>query len=264
MRVIVKLEALEDCAYEYEYHHHLQGLIYNLIKGSEYSYLHDKKGYKFFCFSNIFPAMDLKKGDNRTLIVSSPDDLFIERLGEIFLKNKKSKDRVKVGKMSFTIDNIKVLKYRISSKGVYLITGTPIIVRIPKERYNDYGIVLEKPYGYVYWRKEHPLTAFVKQVEDNLVKKHQEFYDSKIQDKILPLIQTLLFRKQVSTRLHFEKRIQTVIGTTWEFMFKGLSQEQIKLLEFGLDAGFGEMNSKGFGFMNLVAQSRQDKLGSDF
>ncbi|MGQ9719544.1 MAG: hypothetical protein ACUVWK_06900 [Nitrososphaerales archaeon] len=88
MRVIVKLEALEDCAYDYEYHHYLQGLIYNLIKGSEYSYLHDKKGYKFFCFSNIFPVMDLKKGDNRTLIISSPDDLFIERLGGAFLKNE--------------------------------------------------------------------------------------------------------------------------------------------------------------------------------
>ncbi|MCP8321989.1 MAG: CRISPR-associated endoribonuclease Cas6, partial [archaeon] len=171
MRIIVKLEASEDCAYEYEYHHHLQGLIYDLIKDSEYSYLHDKKGYKFFCFSNIFPAMDLKKGDKRTLIVSSPDDLFVKRLREAFLKNKRNNKKVKVGRMNFAIDNISLLKSRLDGRDQNLITGTPIVVRMQKDRCKEYGITLDKDYDYVYWRKEYPLTAFIKQIEDNLIKK---------------------------------------------------------------------------------------------
>ncbi|MEM2873034.1 MAG: CRISPR-associated endoribonuclease Cas6 [Nitrososphaerales archaeon] len=251
MRVIVKLEALEDCAYEYEYHHHLQGLIYDLIKDSEYSYLHDKKGYKFFCFSNIFPAEDLKKGDKRTLIVSSPDDLFIERLREVFLMNKRNNKKVKVGWMNFAIDNISLLKSRLDGRDHSLITGTPIVVRMQRDRCKEYGITLDKDYDYVYWRKEYPLTAFIKQIEDNLTKKYIEFYNENPNSDVFPLIQMLTFRKQISTRLHFEEGTQIVIGTTWEFYFRGLSDNQIKLLEFGIDAGFGEMNSRGFGFMNI-------------
>lgn len=254
MRVIVKLEALDDCAYEYEYHHHLQGLIYNLIKGSEYSYLHDKKGYKFFCFSNIFPAMDLKKGDKKTLIVSSPDDLFIKRLEEAFLKNQRNRDKVKVGKMSFTIDNISLLKFRLDGRDQNLITGTPIVVRMQKDRCKEYSINLDKLYDYVYWRKEYPLTAFIKQIEDNLIKKYMEFYNEVPNSNVFPLIQMLTFRKQISTRLHFEEGTQIVIGTAWEFHFRGLSDDQIRFLEFSVDVGFGEMNSRGFGFMNLVSK----------
>jgi len=251
LRIIVKLEASEDCAYEYECHHHLQGLIYDLIKDSEYSYLHDKKGYKFFCMSNIFPAMDLKKEDKRTLIVSSPDDLFIKRLREVFLKNKRSKGKVKVGSMSFVIDNISLLKSRLDGRDQNLITGTPIVVRMQKDRCKEYGITLDKNYDYVYWRKEHPLTAFTKQIEDNLMKKYIEFYNETPNSDVFPLIQMLTFRKQISTRLHFEEGTQIVIGTTWEFHFRGLSDDQLRLLEFGIDAGFGEMNSRGFGFMNV-------------
>jgi len=35
-------------------------------------------------------------------------------------------------------------------------------------------------------------------------------------------------------------------------MFNNLSRDQRKLLEFGLDCGFGERNSLGFGFVNLM------------
>ena len=73
MRLLIKLLCAESSRYEMQYHYHLQGFIYNLLKGSKYDYMHDKEGYKFFCFSNIFPATEyLEKNDLRTLIISSP------------------------------------------------------------------------------------------------------------------------------------------------------------------------------------------------
>ncbi len=37
-----------------------------------------------------------------------------------------------------------------------------------------------------------------------------------------------------------------------KFSFSYLGGEKRELLQFGLDAGFGEENSLGFGFMNVV------------
>lgn len=55
MRLLLKLRAAKDQAYDMRYHHKLQGFVYGLIEGTPYMKLHDRRGYKFFCFSNIFP-----------------------------------------------------------------------------------------------------------------------------------------------------------------------------------------------------------------
>ena len=84
MRLMIKLQCLESSSYEMQYHYHLQGFIYNLLKDSKYHYIHNKEGYKFFCFSNIFPVTrDLEIRDLRTLIISSPDSEFIAYLYEM-------------------------------------------------------------------------------------------------------------------------------------------------------------------------------------
>jgi hypothetical protein len=36
MRLIVRLRAIENVPYEMQYHYHLQGFIYNLLRGSVY------------------------------------------------------------------------------------------------------------------------------------------------------------------------------------------------------------------------------------
>jgi CRISPR-associated endoribonuclease Cas6 len=257
-----------------QYHYHLQGYIYNLLKGSRYEYVHDKGGYKFFCFSNIFPAFDLKKDDSRTLIISSPDSDFIQSLSENL--NRQSDVEVRIGSMKFRVDYNKKLSPEIpaSSKFV-LLTGTPIILRIPKEKYAKYGLDLDKKYNYVYWRKEHPISLFVSQLQSNLLRKYREYHNIKgivkkpsdgrqLEDeeedslgstKIMPskscFFQEFKFKKQVSTRIVMKGQEQTVIGTVWEFSFE--PNYDHALIKFALECGLGERNSLGFGFMNLFA-----------
>src|SRR5215216_3993706 len=102
MRLLIKLLCIESSLYEAQYHYHLQSLIYNLLMDSKYHYLHDKEGYKFFCFSNIFPSYNLRKGDYRTLIISSPNKEFIEYLYQAF---QLLKTEIKIGSMRFRLDS---------------------------------------------------------------------------------------------------------------------------------------------------------------
>ncbi|HID60907.1 MAG TPA: hypothetical protein EYP46_03510, partial [Hadesarchaea archaeon] len=73
MRLLLKLRVLKDQAYDLKYHHKLQGFIYSLLDETPYVKLHDRRGYKFFCFSNILPSVDATTGTTRSLIISSPD-----------------------------------------------------------------------------------------------------------------------------------------------------------------------------------------------
>jgi CRISPR-associated endoribonuclease Cas6 len=85
--------------YEMEYHKDVQGLIYGLLRGSQYDN-HDKQGYKFFTFSNVFPFHDLRKNDVRNLMISSPNHDFISYIKEQleYLQD------LRIGAMNFKID----------------------------------------------------------------------------------------------------------------------------------------------------------------
>ena len=84
-----------------QYHHYVQGLIYNTLRGSVYDN-HDKLGYKFFSFSNIFPSDDLQKNDLRNLIISSPSNDFISYLQE---QLEYVSNNIRIGRMKFKIDH---------------------------------------------------------------------------------------------------------------------------------------------------------------
>lgn len=161
MRLLVSLQCLGDWAYDLKYHHKLQGFLYGLMEGTVYRGLHDRRGYKFFCYSNLFPPKDARAGETRRLLVASPNPNLIQVLGDRFAKV----DVAHIGDGAFKVRDVKELDLRIRD-GCVLVAGTPIVVRIPKERYGEYGIVSEKPYRYVYWRRQHSFAAFVKQLED--------------------------------------------------------------------------------------------------
>ncbi|MPZ06077.1 MAG: hypothetical protein GEU26_06605 [Nitrososphaeraceae archaeon] len=58
-----------------------------------------------------------------------------------------------------------------------------------------------------------------------------------------------MFKKKISTRINLHDTEQIVIGSLWEFSFD--HELNIELIQFGLDCGFGERNSMGFGFVNV-------------
>ena len=189
-----------------------------------------------------------------TLIVSSPDSNFISVLHE---KMEKLNDIIKIGAMRFKVDSFQRLYVKAPEDGPFtLITGTPIILRIPREKYEKYGIRQPLHYKYLYWRADHPLELFLSQLWDNLQRKCNEYFKIDVADRNLHchidpfnFFGELIFRKQISTKVFVKNTEQTVIGTTWEFLFDGLRHKE--MIQFALDVGLGERNSMGFGFMNL-------------
>ncbi|MEM4663160.1 MAG: CRISPR-associated endoribonuclease Cas6 [Candidatus Diapherotrites archaeon] len=250
MRILLKLKAEKDCSYDLKYFNKLQGFLYNIIKESEYSALHDKKGYKFFCFSNIFPIGDIKTNDKRKLIISSPDKFFIKILGKKLEELASGSKPINIGEMLFRIENIETIEVKMNG-GFKIISATPIIIRIPAKHYEKYGIPQEfKKNRYVYWIKEYPVESFIKQLNDNLFKKYNEFYRKDIEE--FYLFEKLNFKKEIWSHININEREIKMVGSIWEFMFSSLSKEQKEILEFGLDCGLGERNTLGFGFVNVI------------
>jgi CRISPR-associated endoribonuclease Cas6 len=253
MRVLVELKAMCNCVYDLMYHHKLQGFLYGLLVGSKYADLHDRRGYKFFCFSNIFPSVDMHQGDVRRFLISSPDVGLIE----VFVKGLNmiqcNKERVNIGEMSYSVEGVSVLEPKVGSSCV-LAAGTPIVVRIPKANYARYGIVPPEDYEYVYWRKQYPFEAFVKQIEDNLFKKYNQYYDTKLE--AFPIFEQFEFQKQVCNHLVIDGKESKIFGSIWRFTFNYLYKDKQKLLQFALDAGLGELNSIGYGFTNLMKEAK--------
>jgi len=251
MRLLLKLNSTKNCIYDSRYFNKLQGFIYGLIKNSEYSFLHDEKTYKFFCFSNIFPVSEIKSNEEKTLIISSPNEKFVNTLYEnlkIFIEETKP---INIGEYQFELKDIKNLNLKLNKKNLRLISATPIIIRIPAKNYEKYNIPQSfRKKRYVYWRPEYSFDAFIKQLEENLIKKYNEFYKTEI--KAERIFEMFKFIKPTVNHVIINGKEQILVGSIWEFLFSYLTKDQRRILEFGIDCGFGERNSLGFGFMNVV------------
>jgi CRISPR-associated endoribonuclease Cas6 len=248
MRILLSLSPTKKFVYDLNYYHKTQGFIYNLLKDTPFSILHDKKGYKFFCFSNIFPIGDFEAESERHMLISSPSNHFIRVLAEKLTTDK----HIHIGEMEFKISHIKILKLKLNSKNCRLISATPIIIRIPEKNYEKYSIPKEyRKRRFVYWRPQYSFEAFVKQLEENLIKKYEEFYKKSIEiDRIFEMFRFL--KGPIVSHVIINGKEQKFIGSIWEFWFSYLNEKQKKILEFGIDAGFGERNSLGFGFINII------------
>ncbi|MEM4630817.1 MAG: CRISPR-associated endoribonuclease Cas6 [Candidatus Diapherotrites archaeon] len=253
MRLLCKLKA--RCSFDYSAiePHKTQGFIYNQLLGTPFENLHDKKSYKFFCFSNFFkPNKNKQKRDfPKTInqedelqwIISSPN----EELITIIEKKIKSLNDFSIGDVNFEISSVKSIKVKLPQK-LKLITATPIVMRIPQYAYSNYGITSNLPY--LYWRPEVDFNAFIKQLEENLIKKYEEYNGTKVEEK--RIFEFFYFKKQTISEIVENGKTIPLHGSVWEFEFTTLTKNQKQILEFGIDAGFGERNTLGFGFINVV------------
>jgi CRISPR-associated endoribonuclease Cas6 len=265
LRLLLKLTPKKSHPYVNDYHYHLQAAIYSMIREGGLADLHDKKGYKFFCFSNIFPFGDFREGAEKNLLVSSPDCKIIESIEHAAKASMNSGRSLTMGETGFTISGVsKPFRINMEASEITVRSATPIIMRIPRSRFQEYGIEPQIDYEYVFWRESIPLDAFVKQLRDGMVKKWREYFGSNIGDsskyleeELLPEITYYRFIKSVSKPLTIRQEKQIIIGSLWEITFVTVNDAQRKLLQFAMDCGLGERNSLGFGFVNLQLSFRE-------
>lgn len=231
--------------------------------------MHEKRGYRFFCFSNIFPFGDFEQGVERNLLVSSPDHAIIESIEHATFSKIKSRQLLAMGELQFTISNVSK-PFRINFEGpeITVRSATPIVMRIPKIRYEEYGIKPQVDYDYVFWRETIPLEAFVKQLRDNIAKKAKEYLEGQRENSseqvpysneeaFLPAVVSYKFIRSVAKPITVKEERQIIIGSIWDISFLAESADQTRTLGIALDSGLGERNSLGFGFMNAAETGRQ-------
>ena len=227
--------------------HHLQSLVYSLIDSAGFRHIHDLPigEPRFFNFSQLFKT---RKG-HLNLIITSPNDNLIINIDEILQKYTK----LKLNGHLLNVTNTKVIQKESNLTNIKIKTETPIIVRIPKENFRNYQLVLEKDYPYFYWRPlknvNIPLDPFVKQLESRIYKLYKIYYENfNIPEK--SIFETFNYIKSIDFPYNKNGNKIHRIGTLWEF--KPYACIDGKLINFILDTGLGELTSQGYGFVNLI------------
>ncbi|MFQ3319713.1 MAG: CRISPR-associated endoribonuclease Cas6 [Natronomonas sp.] len=255
------LSARADAAYQNDYHHKLRGRLWDALDGTEYDDRHDDGQPPGFAYSNPFPPRDMQAGDERTLLVASPDEELLAHIASDLLE----RPELNVGEMPFHVDDVTSLSPDVGEPGTRgtIETGTGLLVRIPPWRCEEYGI--DHPGGdtAVFWRPEHSMEPLRAQLEANLDQKHDRFahdhlpgpsdVDGELFDGY-ELLKTFAVPLTVT-----EGQEMTYVLSKWRFEYTVRDDHHRRHLNLALDCGLGERNSLGLGFVNIIDKTRPDE-----
>jgi len=258
VRLLIRLRALKSFPYDLEYYPRVQGFLYSLLRGTEYDFLHDALGDKFFCFSNIFPVpvgggsgedLLVREGDTKYLIVSTPDERLFRAFEDGLRTNREEGGVARFGDMVFKVLGWRRVSIRIPSHPFIIRSATPVVYRIYRQRYGEFGIESEKEY--VYWREEYGLENLLRLIREDISTKYLIFHGEPAPP--LDFIKKIRFVKSVSVHFTMNRRRVQVVGSIIEIEIDDpLDGEARKVVKFFLDTGIGERNPLGFGFLNIL------------
>lgn len=252
VRILTRITARAETAYDNTYHHKLRGRIWDALSGSEYEDLHDIDNPPGFVYSNPFPPGDMEEGDERTLLVASHEEQLLSQVAA----DLQDSPELNIGEMPFTVEEVLPVWTDVGEPGSSgtLETGTGVVVRIPPWRFDEYGIDVDHDQA-EFWKQEHSMEPFRNQVEANLDKKHSLFCPgyldgpSAVEGPLFDgyeLIKTFALPVTPTTGVH-----ETWILSKWRFDYTVRDDDHRRHLNLALDVGIGERNSLGFGFMNI-------------
>ncbi len=216
--------------------HTVQGGLYTLLDGTEFSDLHSKTGFKFFTFSDIFPPGDFYPNKEKFLIISSPNDKLINAFAS----------RLKETKHFYLSDgalHVEIKTFRVKPTGMFR-SGSPVVIQ--KDNVNSI---------YFSFQRGDSMRYFMDRLKENALKKYNAYYDDELyfEGDLFDLLQ---FRKEVSVVVKKEDRSFIIIGTVWDLLQKNIPKDLKKFYEFITDCGIGEKNSLGFGFLNIIKNKK--------
>ena len=240
MRALVDLRARRDFSYDIKYNHKLQGRLYSDLREQGIKNVQDD-GPKLFSYSNIFPPRDANQGDSRTLIFASVHPNLVTSVAYGLC----SSPELNVGEMPLKVEEAFTIDPAVGDQGT-LVTGTPIVVRFGTKTAAEYNIKID--YDRTYWRPEHGMDLFFDHLYGNLQKKYEKAFDEPAPDP--PYFSSYSLKKVIPKPITYADGDVTYIGSTWEFDYEVKNGAHRRLLDLILDAGLGELNGLGFGFVN--------------
>ncbi|HIP93397.1 MAG TPA: CRISPR-associated endoribonuclease Cas6 [Desulfurobacteriaceae bacterium] len=238
MRLKVNLVTEKNSILDFNYQYYLYSSICNLIKNIDMkyaSYLHDKKGFKFFTFSRLFVKNRkiLKEGieilDGKLhFYLSSPSQEFIQKFVKALFENR----TIRIKNLKCNIDTVELIKTPNFKNKVLFKTLSPICLRTKKKingKIKDYEILPDDE-------------LFKTNLIKNLIKKFEVYYNEKCKYKINDI--NILSSKPKRIK------IKDLYFRCAELVFEIEGDKE--LIKFGYECGFGEKNSMGFGMVEKV------------
>lgn len=194
-----------------------------LAKDKEMLELHEKNDFKNYCFDGLYPTEPnklYKAGNIYTLTIRTID----AKLADYF--NTYLKNHYDNNLKALTCE-IRIIPKKIIEK-VYSIT--PIVIK-------EQG----------YWKGKISLDKFEERIKVNLIKKYNEINNCKI-DEDFNLYSVLEFKnkKPIATNYKNIKLLGDKISI--QVSEDKMAQE---LIYMSLGTGLGEINSRGYGFVNF-------------
>jgi len=258
VRLLIRLRAQADAAYDNSHFHELRGRLWKGLRGTEYDELHDAERPIGLSFSNVFPWGDIEEGDERTVLVAATDQDVLQAIAESVITDRE----FNVGEMPFRVEEVTTVAPDVGEPGTRgtLETGTGVLVRIPPWQADEYGIDTEGDEA-TFWQPEHSLEPFKTQLENNLDKKHRLFCDdhrpgpSEREGDLFDeydLIKTFAVPVEVTQGVEM-----TYVLSKWRFGYRVRDDHHRRHLNLALDAGIGERNALGLGFLNIEKDSKR-------
>ena len=234
MRLLLNFSTSESLKSEIFNKYYIQSFIYSTLINTDFENIHNKKGFKFFTFSDYFPSGDMDKNQIKSIIISSPSEEFIktikdrlEERGFFYLHNKR-----------LEIESLKTYFINYIPKSVE--TGSPIVLYYDGKRNK-----------YFSFRDKGTISFFLRRLKENAIKKYMTYYSIDEFDINEMLFDSLMFKKEVAVKVTKNGIDFIIIGSLWYYLNKIYINERYKrFYKFILDAGLGEKNSLGFGFLN--------------
>lgn len=252
MRLLARLSARADTAYDNTYHHKLRGRLWRALQDTEYEQYHDENRPVGMTYSNPFPPGDMQEGDERTLLIAAPQEDLLTEIAEDLIADRE----LNIGEMPFHVDELTAIDPDIGKPGTTgtIDTGTGLLVRIPPWKADDYGI--DGGDQATYWQPEHSMEPLRTQLENNLDKKHRLFCADRLpgpSDKDYPLFESYELIKTFAIPVTVsEGQKLTFVLSKWRFEYQIRDNDHRRHLNLALDTGLGERNALGLGFVNIV------------
>ena len=196
----------------------------SLSKDPELHDFHNKNQFKNYCFNSFYkiePDGIYKEGKIYSIIIRTVD----KKLSEYFVRNLANEYTEEI--KALTIER-KIIKKRHIEK---IYTITPIILK------TESG----------YWRNNLSLKDFEGLIVTNLIKKYNFYFNTKL-DEDFHFFSVLEFnnKKPIATPL---KNINLIGDKITIYIAENdMAQE---LAYFSLGSGLGEINARGYGFVNF-------------
>ena len=242
MQIKIVFSSEKDIIIPIHYNSLVQAFIYNNIDDELASFLHDRgyqvnnRVFKLFTFSRILnrgkkEGRHFNFGNKIQLIVASPIEEFCKSIANHMLQS----DSLYIGQSDIRVDQIQIIPYQVNREDIMVETLSPIVTystlyKADGSRYTLYFTPDESDFSRI--------------VSENLVRKYNAFYNDDISlDEVIEIVPDGQYKQSITYYKDF-----LVKGISGRFILRG----DMRLLQMGVDTGFGSKNSQGYGCVKLL------------